>query len=131
MNFRKLAIQLESWARPGDLILVHSIPAGVVGIARYLREDIPLASWVTPPRGTREMPGDLELLLAGRRRVALVKVHHLGAAAPAQAWLLARARLLRHELYPSFTEVLHFEPSERDVFFPEASQRPADPQSPK
>ncbi|MGH2627746.1 MAG: hypothetical protein ACRDHY_13970 [Anaerolineales bacterium] len=124
MNFRKLDFQLESWTRPGDLILVQAAPSDVVGIARYLREDIPLASWAAGPRGTRKMPADLELLLAGRRRVELVKVGQFGAPAPPEAWLLARARLLRHELYPSFTEVMYFEPADGDVFFPRLSQRP-------
>lgn len=86
-NFRKLDIHLESSALPGDLVLVHSIPSGVVGVARYLRPDIPLASWVVP-LDIRKVPDDLELVLAGRRRVALVKIHYLGAAAPAEAWLL-------------------------------------------
>ncbi len=57
-NFQKLDAHLESWARPGDLVLVHSIPSGVIGVTRYLRRDIPLASWVAP-LGIRRVPADL------------------------------------------------------------------------
>jgi hypothetical protein len=120
-DFRKLAVQLEPRLGSGDVVLIQSIPSGVVGLARYLTSETSLASWVVP-LGTRELPGDLDRLLAGRRRVALVKVHGLGAAAPAEAWLLAHARLLRHELFPAFTEVLYFAPSDSDVFYPAAHE---------
>ena len=76
--YRELDARLESWARPGDLVLVHSIPSGVVGVARYLTRDIPLAPWVVQ-LGTRQVPADLERLLSGRRRVAVATIHHLGA----------------------------------------------------
>ena len=34
--YRELDARLESWAEPGDVVLVHSIPSGVIGVARYL-----------------------------------------------------------------------------------------------
>jgi len=114
--YRALDADLESWARPGDLVLAHSIPSGVIGIARYLREDIPLASWV-PQLGTRAMPVDLERLLAGSCRIALVKIHDVGAPAPAEPWLQAHARLLgRAAFRSSKAEILYFAPAEGDAF---------------
>ncbi len=111
-----LDADLEAWARPGDLVLVHSLPSGVVGVARYLRHDIPVASWV-PQLGIRHIPADLERLLAGRRRVALVKVHYAGAAAPAEPWLATHARLLGKAEFPlSSAEIRYFAPSEGDAF---------------
>ena len=114
--YRVVDADLEAWARPGDLILVHSIPSGVIGVARYLERDIPLGSWV-PQLGIRDMPADLERLLAGRRRVALVKIHYAGAAAPAEPWLRTHALLLGQAGFPlSRAEVLYFAPSAGDAF---------------
>jgi hypothetical protein len=115
--------RLNRWARPDDLVLVHSIPSGVIGVARYLRSDIRLASWVVP-LGQRRVPDDLELLLAGCRRVALVKIHSMDLSNPAEIWLLAHARLVRSDtLYRFTTEVLYFEPMDSERFFPDASPR--------
>jgi len=93
-----LAAELSAWARPGDLVLVHSIPSGVIGLSRYLAPDVPLVSWV-PPLGLRRLPDDIERLLQGRRRLALVQVHNMAQAAPAEPWLRAHTRLTRREIY--------------------------------
>lgn len=136
-----LGAQLSAWARPDDLVLVHSIPSGVIGLSRYLRPDVPVASWIAPLR-LRRVPDDLERLLRGRRRLALVQVHNLAQPAPATAWLREHARLTRREIYdgaldvlttdtaglpPSqldalrehkLTEVFYFAPASGDTFFP-------------
>ena len=57
-----------------------------------------MASWVAP-LAQRRVPDDLEALLQGRRRVALVQVHHLSQPAPAEPWLRQHARLVYHEIY--------------------------------
>jgi len=99
-----------SWAQPGDVVVVHSIPAGVVGLARYVKRDIPIVSWVEP-LGLRQVPSDLPLLLAGNRRVALVKVHDLHLPSAVEAWLREHARLTRRDIFnKSGAEVLYFEP---------------------
>ena len=132
---------LSAWAGPADLVLVHSIPSGVIGLSRYLPRDVPMASWIAP-LGLRRVPEDLERLLAGRRRLALVQVHNLAQPAPAEAWLRAHTRLLRLEVYhgaedrmttdtaslpPSQLAALHehkliqifyFTPTTGDTFFP-------------
>jgi hypothetical protein len=75
----------------------------------------PIASWVVQ-LGQRRIPNDMNTLLAGRRTVALVKIHHLRKSSPAEPWLREHMELTRHEvlLYPnrvyidSPTEILYF-----------------------
>lgn len=108
--YRVLDDRIQSWARPGDVVLVRSIPSGVVGVARYLRADVPLASWVTQ-LGTREVPADLERILRGRKRVAVVTVHDLGAPDSVRPWLERNARLLGRETFrASSAEIVYFSP---------------------
>jgi len=111
-----LDARLEAWARPGDVVLVHSIPSGVVGVARYLTRDVPIVSWVTQ-LGTRRVPADLERVLRGRQRVALVRVHAL-ASDPLEPWLGAHARLVGRETFRRSTaDILYFVPAQGDTFF--------------
>ena len=85
-------------------------------MARYVRRDIPIASWVVG-LGLRQVPADLQLLLTGHRRVALVKIHYLHLPSPAEAWLQEHARLVRRDTFPqSGAEVLYFEPSDGTTF---------------
>ena len=119
--YPKVAAVLESWARAGDLVLVSSVPSGIIGLSRYFRPDIALASWV-PQLNNRRMPDDLELLLEGRRRVALVRIHTAGAAAPAEPWLRTNASLLDRRVFRRSTaEVLYFGPPAGDTVFRAAS----------
>jgi hypothetical protein len=124
-QYRRIDVHLNDWAQADDVILVHSIPSGVIGVARYLRRDVRLASWIVP-LDVRRVPEDLEPLLAGCRRVALVKAHYLHSANPPEKWLQAHARLLRREVFfaspPFRAEVLYFGPATGDTFFPEASE---------
>jgi hypothetical protein len=139
--YRAIATELEPLAGPTDLVLVHSVPSGVIALSRYLERDVPLASWIEP-LGLRQVPGDLERLLAGRARLALIQVHHLGRASPAEPWLRAHARLTGHKVYDGdraalagdvaslspqllralqgdqLVEVFYFEPTDGAVFFP-------------
>lgn len=138
-----LDARLSTWAGPSDLVMVHSIPSGVIGLSRYLSQDVPMASWIAP-LGLRRVPEDLELLLRGRRRLALVQVHNLAQPAPAEAWLRRHTHLVHHEIYngakdslttdlTSFSpselaalrehkmiEIFYFEPSDGRAFFPAA-----------
>ena len=80
-------------AEAGDLILVHSIPSGAAGIARYIVREAGAASgagfapWVTQLGGRR--PEGLAALAAGRRRVILVSSHGLGPGPEARLGLRA------------------------------------------
>jgi len=77
-------------AGPSDLILIHSIPSGVLGIARYAHDSAGLASWVGQ-LGTRRVPESLHELASGRSRIVFVKVHEVGEPAPEEDWLRANA----------------------------------------
>jgi hypothetical protein len=115
-----LAARLEAWAGPGDVVLVRSIPSGVVGLSRYLRSDIPVVAWVTQ-LGTRRVPADLERILRGRRRAALLTVHALGAADPVEPWLREHARLIGRESFRrSSAELLYFAPANGEALFASA-----------
>jgi 4-amino-4-deoxy-L-arabinose transferase-like glycosyltransferase len=110
--YRAIAGQVGAWARPDDLILVHSIPSGVLGIARYLTADVQLAAWVGQ-LGHRTVPASIEALAQGHPRVALVRIHEVGEPAPEEAWLRDHARVLREQRHQSAT-VIYFElPSTR------------------
>jgi hypothetical protein len=100
--YREVAERIGAWARPDDLVLVHSIPSGVLGIARYLPPSLPMAAWVGQ-LGQRNMPGDLLALLDGRTRVAFVRVHEVGEPAPEEVWLRTHATLLRAEQHQNAT----------------------------
>jgi hypothetical protein len=115
--YPQVAARLASWARPGDAVLVRSTPTGVIGVARYLEREVPLAAWVTL-LGTRRVPADLERILRGRQRAALVTIHAGGARDPVDPWLRSHARLVRRETYPhSSAEVLYFAPASGGTFF--------------
>ena len=99
-----LATELERWARPGDVVLVHSIPSGVIGLSRALTRELPFLVWIEP-LGLRR-PDDLTHLLQGRHRVALVQVHNIGLASPAEGWLREHARLTDRRIYDGTTDRL-------------------------
>lgn len=103
--YRTLAGELSHWARPDDLVLIHSIPSGVIGLSRYLRPDVPVASWIAP-LGLRRVPDDLERLLQGRRRLALVQVHNMAQPAPAEPWLRRHTRLTSREIFDGALDTL-------------------------
>jgi hypothetical protein len=139
--YRALAAELQRWVAPDDLVLVHSVPSGVIALSRYLQHDVPLAAWIEP-LGLRRVPRDLERLLAGRARVALIQAHHLDKPSPAEPWLRQHAKLIGHRIYdtdrvalindvaslPLFllrdfeenrlVEVFYFEPIDGATFFP-------------
>jgi hypothetical protein len=98
---------LAGWGDPRSVVIVHSIPSGVLGVARYASDDIALASWVVQ-LGGRRIPEAMEELLAGRCRVALVKVHYLGQPSPAEAWLRQGGDLVDRATFPTGTEILFF-----------------------
>ena len=91
--YREVAGRVGAWAGARDVILVHSIPSGVLGIARYLQADVPMAAWVGQ-LGRRRVPEDVESLVAGRARVAFIRIHDVGEPAPEESWLRANATVL-------------------------------------
>jgi hypothetical protein len=103
-------------------VLVHSIPDGVVGIARYIppHSDLDsgsgMSSWIER-LGDRRAPGSLLELARGRRRILFVRIHEVGQPAPEEAWLRARGRLVGEDRL-STADVLEFVPREGSEFGP-------------
>jgi mannosyltransferase len=91
--YRQVAAMLDAATTADDLVLVHSVPSGVLGIARYVNGATMMASWVGQ-LGQRRVPADAEALTEGRAKVILVKIHEVGEPAPEDAWLRAHARLI-------------------------------------
>jgi hypothetical protein len=112
--YAQLGRDLSDDAAAGDLVIVHSIPSGVLGVSRYLTASVPVAAWIGQLE-QRRMPQDLESLVAGRRRVVLVRVHHLGQPAPEEEWLLRNARLVEQRKIKS-ADVLYFTPEDGSAF---------------
>ena len=77
-----------------DLILIHSVPSGVLGVARYVSGPTPLASWVGQ-LGTRRVPESLHALIGDRTRIVFVKVHWVRQPAPEEDWLRANAVVVK------------------------------------
>jgi hypothetical protein len=117
---RQIGSLLAEQTTGGDLVIVHSIPSGVVGIARYLESQRPseaqagYASWVGQ-LGQRRVPDDLQRLAAGRQRVVLVKIHDVGEPAPEETWLRENATPTEERPMEGST-VLFFVPRDQAVF---------------
>ena len=79
--FPEIAAAIEQPAVKPSLIIIDSIPSGVIGVSRYLHSEIPVASWVVQ-LGQRQMPIAMTNLVAERCRVSLVKVHWSFLGAP-------------------------------------------------
>ena len=137
--FAHLGWFLGREARASDVVVVHSIPSGVCGVARYMvrsgsSPDVALlASWVGPLQ-RREVPRDIEALAHGRRRVLLVKIHTVSDRIPEEAWLRREARLVSEEWFWN-ASVLVFEPRDGGVFpggrLPPSTGTPAASPSPR
>jgi hypothetical protein len=116
---RQLGRLLAEQAGPSDVVIVHSIPSGVAGVARYLvggpGEGAGFASWVGQ-LGQRRVPEDLCRLAAGRRRVILVKIHEVCEPAPQETWLREHATA-DGEVALGGATVLYFVPRGTDTFF--------------
>jgi hypothetical protein len=112
--YRQVGEELAAWATPSDLVIVHSIPSGVIGIARYTSADVNIAAWVGQLK-VRRVPDDLLRLIAGRNRVAVIRIHEVGEPAPEESWLRENSRLVGQRRLPR-ARVLYFEPAEGRVF---------------
>lgn len=114
MPLREVARSASVNGRPSDLILVHSIPSGVLGVARYANGSAPMASWVGQ-LGNRRMPESLQQLAAGRTRILFVKVHEVGAPAPEADWLRANAVVFQEKSMGA-AKFIEFRPKNSKTF---------------
>jgi len=69
----------------------------VIALSRALTRDLPFLVWIEPLGLRRE--DDLPALLQGRSRVALVQVHNISLASPAERWLREHCRLSERRIY--------------------------------
>lgn len=91
-----VAKHISEHGRADDLILVHSIPTGAIGLARYTLSPAAFATWVGQ-LGQRSVPESILTLVNGRARVLLVKVHTVGEPAPEEAWLRDHANVVKEK----------------------------------
>ena len=118
--YRQAAALLAKDADGTDVVIVHSIPSGVVGVSRYMQPylvgpDRPgIAAWVGQ-LGRRRVPGDIESLTRGRRRVRFLNIHAVGEPAPEEDWLRRNAIVAR-ELRFQDCHLVDFVPRGSDTF---------------
>ena len=112
--FRRFAHTVTSGASSSDVILVHSIPSGILGIARYCDPATRIASWIQQ-LGTRRVPESLHTLASGRTRILYVKVHQLGEPAPEEEWLRSHATTF-HERQLGLGLGVDFRPRDSETF---------------
>lgn len=105
--YPEVGLHLDASRESNDLIIVHSIPSGVLGVARYVESETPIASWVVRLK-MRTVPDDIQRFSSSYRRAVLVKIHDLNEPSPAEAWLLQNETLQRRERLSSQSEVLYF-----------------------
>ena len=89
----QVARAVSSEHSPSELILVHSIPSGVLGIARYANGSAALASWVGQ-LGERQVPNSIRALVEGRTLIRFVRFHEVGQPAPEEDWLRENAEVV-------------------------------------
>ena len=114
LPMRKIARAATDNCRATDLILVHSIPSGVLSIARYADGPVAIASWIGQLKN-RHVPESLQQLAHGRTGIVFVKVHDVGEAAPEEAWLRNNSALLNEKHFGRGT-VSDFRPKGMDTF---------------
>jgi hypothetical protein len=112
--FREVAKAVSDGDTVSDLILVHSIPSGVLGIARYANGPAMIASWVGQLRNS-QVPEAVNTLAAGRKRILFVKIHEVGEAAPEEDWLRANAVVFRERRIQA-AAIIEFRPNKTETF---------------
>jgi hypothetical protein len=114
LPIREISRAMSTNSSASDLILVHSIPSGVLGVARYANGPAAMASWVGQ-LGTRRVPESLQQLAAGRTRILFVKLHEVGEPAPEEDWLRANAVAFQETPF-KFPVVVDFRPRDSKTF---------------
>jgi hypothetical protein len=86
----RLAAQtLEPYLREGDVLIIQSIPSGIVGFCRYLKKDVPVLTWVNQ-LNNRNPEKHLWPNLKHATRAVTVNLHLLDQPTLAQNQLAAR-----------------------------------------
>jgi hypothetical protein len=90
----KIGRILSADAGAEDLVIVHSVPTGAIGVARYSQSPAPIVDWVGQ-LANRTVPESITTLVAGTRHIFFVRFHEVGALAPEEDWLRTHARVVR------------------------------------
>lgn len=112
---------LDRSAGPDKLVLVHSIPSGILGLARYTHATMPLALWTQQLRrlehrdSAEAVVADVVRLIRGRRKVLVVAVHDVRELSPEIDFLRRHAKV-EEEAQLGNAQVFVFSPSHGDVF---------------
>jgi Dolichyl-phosphate-mannose-protein mannosyltransferase len=121
--FRPVSWQLDQHAGPDQLVLVHSIPSGILGIARYTHTATPLALWTQQLRNfenrnnANAVAADVVKLTAGYRKIYAVSVHDVGAPSPELDYLRQHAKIAAESRYGGYrARMLEFQPLNGEVF---------------
>ena len=86
--YRQIARAAVLTDKSPGLILVHSIPPGVLGIARYFDGSAAMSSWVGQV-SNRRAPESIQTRGCGGSYISFVKIHEVGEPAPEENWLRA------------------------------------------
>jgi hypothetical protein len=113
-DLRGVAEAIAAQSTGTDLVLIHSIPSGVIGFARYYDGPAPIASWVEQ-LGERRAPESLRSLAAGRTAIHFFRFHEVGAPAPEEDWLRVNAVVAR-ETRVAGSLVTEFRPKAGETF---------------
>ncbi len=101
-------------ANPSDLIFVHSIPSGILAMARYSDRTSMIAPWV-PQLGGHSGPDSMQRLVAGKSRIFYVLAHPLGESVPEEQWLRARS-IVGQDGWTDRIKVIEFRPTAGGTF---------------
>lgn len=114
-SFREVARMASSTDSSSDLVLVHSIPTGVLGLARYANRASSIACWIQQ-LGNRHVPESLQALIGGRRRVLFILAHPLEEPRPEERWLRANGVIVL-EKWVDRIKVIDFRPRDGGATF--------------
>lgn len=113
--FLRVAQLLRQTTNSADVILVHSIPAGVLGIARYTDTPAGITSWVEQLK-THRVPESLNEIADHNRRLWYIWIeHNLREPRPELDWLRQNAELVSSKRAESIT-VMEFRPKNTEFF---------------
>lgn len=113
-DLRDAARELSAVAGSEDVVLIHSIPSGAMGFARYFSSSAKMAVWVGQLR-QRTVPESLEPLIKARHRVFLVKFHEVGEPAPEEDWLRSNA-VVHNQRARGSVSMVEFRPRDGATF---------------
>jgi hypothetical protein len=111
---REVARAVAGRANSEDVVLVHSIPSGLLGVARYADPAAKIASWVGQLAPGRA-PESVVSLIAGSSRVRFVRIHDVGAPAVEEKWLRDHATVEKEHRFGD-ARVIDFRPKEGNQF---------------